>query len=210
MEDVIFLNPLNKEPHNKDYALREIIRMIDITEGLLKIAIAYFTYSDIATALIKRTERGRKTCLLLNTSDILRPLSLTETEIVVSENLIKLLRLNSRWLEIRTLGFRTKTAYSNMHHKFMVSSNRLIFGSLNWTRSALDNNFEVIVVSDSLRLIDNFLSEFDLLWEHSQEFISSDGKIRRIMCPICKSSEGIDFESYGPFCTFCSHQFKVV
>ena len=209
MINTIFLNPWDDGSFSREYALGEIIRMIDSTEEPLRIAIAYFTYPDIANALVKRTKNGKETQIILNTSDILRPISLTETEIVVSKNLIELLKLGSP-LDIQSLGFQSKSDYSNMHHKFMVSANKVIFGSLNWTQSALHKNFEVVVISDIPQLINNFLSEFTSLWEQSQIFFTPNGKIRMIMCPICKSSEGVDFESFGPFCTFCQHKFRVV
>jgi len=63
-----------------------------------------------------------------------------------------------------------------------------------------------MINSDILKLF----SGFDLLWKYSLIFFTHNRKVRVIICPICKSSEGIDFESYNPFCTFYNHQFKVV
>ncbi|MFW9930982.1 MAG: phospholipase D-like domain-containing protein [Candidatus Thorarchaeota archaeon] len=209
MEEVFFLNPNNKNSSDRKKVLIEIISLIDNTKGLLRIAMAYFTYPDIANALIKRTKNGRATNLLLNTSDILRPRNINESEIVISKYLMELIKLNNP-LEIQSLGFQSKKDYSNMHHKFIVSDKTLIFGSLNWTQSALHKNYEVVVLSDSTMMISKFIKEFDSLWKQSQPFFSSKGKIRMIMCPICKSSDGVDFESFGPFCLFCNHHFKVV
>ncbi len=209
METPIFLNPLDEESTSRDYALGEITQMIDSTEVVLSIAIAYFTYPAITEALVRRTKHGRQTKLLLNTSDILRPLSSTETEIVISRNLMGLLKLNGP-LDVQSLGFQSKRDYQNMHHKFMVSPSRLIFGSLNWTHSALHKNFEVVIVSDTPNLIDSFIREFDNLWAHSEIFFTPNGKVRMIMCPICKTTDCVDFESWGPFCIQCNHKFRVV
>jgi phosphatidylserine/phosphatidylglycerophosphate/cardiolipin synthase-like enzyme len=209
MEEVFFLNPNNRNTSDREKALIEIISMIDNTNELLRIAMAYFTYPDIANALIKRTKNGRETNLLLNTSDILRPRNINESEIVISKYLMELIKLNYP-LEIKSLGFQSKIDYSNMHHKFIVSNKSLIFGSLNWTQSALNNNYEVVVLSDSTLMLTKFIKEFDSLWNQSQPLIYSAGKIRMIICPICKSSDGVDFESFGPFCLQCNHQFKVV
>jgi len=207
MEKVIFLNPSNNSKA-KDLVLNEIINMIDTADGFLSIAIAYFTQTEIANALIRRTKNGRRSQLILNTSDLLRPINSDQTEIVISKNLIELLKLGDP-LNIKSLGFRSKTTYSNMHHKFIVSDRKLIFGSLNWTQTALQNNYEVVILSENAYLIKEFNKEFDILWESSQRLYFQDSRIRSIICPICKYADGIDFESYGPFCTFCGHQFKI-
>ena len=207
MEKIIFLNPSSNSTE-KDLVLNEIINMIDTTDEYLSIAIAYFTHTDIANALIRRTKNGRKSQLILNTSDLLRPINSDQTKIIISRNLIELLKLGDP-LNIKSLGFRSKTTYSNMHHKFIVSDRKAIFGSLNWTQTALQNNYEVVIVSENAYIIKEFNKEFDFLWEISQRLYFQGTKIRSIICPICKYADGIDFESYGPFCTFCGHQFKI-
>ena len=146
---------------------------------------------------------------MLNTSDLVRPLHAGESEIVVSRHLLRLLQQHHP-LGTASLGARTGTSYQNMHHKFAVADDRVVFGSLNWTTAALENNFECLASTDDSDAIARFTLEFDRLWSAAQEFFFQDGRVRMIMCPDCKSSFGVDFESWGPFCLDCGHKFRVV
>lgn len=97
-----------------------------------------------------------------------------------------------------------------MHHKFMVSDDVVIFGSVNWTTAALHGNYECLIKTSDIELIEKFIEEFDEIWNQAQELYTDKGQIRRIMCPVCEDSEGVDFESYGPICTYCGHKFNLV
>lgn len=202
---LIFLRP---EIPNE--ALEEIITIINRTKGLLRVAVAYFTHPRIAEALIARNNTGYRTRLLINTSDILRPVDIG-TEIVVSKQLLDVIYAAGYEsnLVIRSLGLRTKGKYQNMHHKFVVSEEELLFGSVNWTSAALHSNFECLVKTDSMDLIEQFIKEFDVIWNEAQELFTDRGQLRRIMCPNCEDSDGVDFESFGPVCTYCGHQFRI-
>jgi phosphatidylserine/phosphatidylglycerophosphate/cardiolipin synthase-like enzyme len=202
---VFFLNPTDKSSQTR--VLTEILSVINESSGTLRIAIAYFTHPEIAKALIQRIQLGREAKLIINASDILRPSQPNETEIVISKNLLEVLRQN---IVPRTLGNRSTSEYQNMHHKFMVSESKVIFGSLNWTTAALNNNFECVAVSSEPEAITLFTSEFEKIWKQAEELYVVSGKVRMIMCPICKSMDGVDFESWGPFCLYCGHKFKVV
>jgi phosphatidylserine/phosphatidylglycerophosphate/cardiolipin synthase-like enzyme len=202
---VFFLNPADKSSQTR--VLTEILSVINESSATLRIAIAYFTHPEIAKALIKRIQLGRETKLIINASDILRPAQPNESEIAISKSLFDVLRQN---IVARTLGNRSSSEYQNMHHKFMVSENKVIFGSLNWTTAALNNNFECVAVSSKPEAINLFTYEFEKIWKQAEELYVVSGKVRMIMCPICKSMDGVDFESWGPFCINCGHKFKVV
>jgi phosphatidylserine/phosphatidylglycerophosphate/cardiolipin synthase-like enzyme len=201
---VFFLSPNDKTSANK--VLSEILLTINSEPNTLRIAVAYFTHPEIAKALVNRTQCGRDTKLIINASDILRPIDSTETEIVISKNLMEVLQLN---LDVRTLGNRTGALYENMHHKFLVSEHKVIFGSLNWTLAALNNNYECVAISSEPKAIELFTREFERIWSQAKDFIAIDGNVRVIMCPICKSPESVDFESWGPVCISCGHRFTV-
>jgi phosphatidylserine/phosphatidylglycerophosphate/cardiolipin synthase-like enzyme len=203
----IFLRPGNANTE----ALDEILSVINYEDDIILVAVAYFTHPDIATALIERTRMNRRTRLLLNTSDIIRPVG-ANSEIIISKELLKV--INSAdyrsTLEIRSLGLRARGKYQNMHHKFMVTRNKVIFGSVNWTTAALNNNYECLVTSTEKSIIAEFWNEFIEIWEGAQELYTNKGQLRRIICPECEESDGVDFESFGPICTYCGHKFKVI
>jgi len=55
---------------------------------------------------------------------------------------------------------------SHMHHKFAVVDGRMLLnGSFNWTRSAVLNNRENVVISHDPYLVADFANEFNRLWE---------------------------------------------
>lgn len=69
-------------------------------------------------------------------------------------------------LERAGIPVRMDAAADHMHHKFAVFDERLVLtGSYNWTRSAASRNQENLIVSDDLELVDDFIDEFDKLWD---------------------------------------------
>lgn len=211
--ELIFLDPLGQDRQHERRILKEITSMILDTPNLLRVAVAYFTHHEIANILIKRTDAGNPTHLIVNTSDILRPTNAGESEIVISQNLLAVLKRSNNItgpLFVKSLGTRTNVSYQNMHHKFIVSYHKVIFGSLNWTQAAFQNNFEHVAISTERGVVQRFCVEFDRIWEKAPELLSDRDQIRVIACPMCGEQWGVDFESYGPFCTSCGHRFKVV
>ena len=64
-----------------------------------------------------------------------------------------------------------------MHHKFaIVDKQRLVNGSLNWTRQAVYGNKENIVISSSGSIVGPFSKHFECLWDqfHPQNYCPSD------------------------------------
>ena len=54
---------------------------------------------------------------------------------------------------------------AHMHHKFAVVDGKvLLSGSFNYTRAAVLENRENVVVHRSRRLVQQFLKEFERLW----------------------------------------------
>ena len=53
-----------------------------------------------------------------------------------------------------------------MHHKFSVIDDRLVMmGSFNFTMSAINQNYESIVLIKTSSIVASFKSEFNSLWE---------------------------------------------
>lgn len=181
-------------------------------EGQLSIAVAYFSSMKFANLILKRASDNLPTFLLVNTSDILRPQEVGDTEIAISVALMEIIRAANKNnnIQVRSLGLRDKGKYQNMHHKFYLSEKTLIFGSVNLTDAALYRNYESFIETTDFLVRQKFTIEFDKLWSKASEIHSGyDGKIRSLMCPVCEVNNGVDFESYGPMCTFCGYKFKL-
>jgi phosphatidylserine/phosphatidylglycerophosphate/cardiolipin synthase-like enzyme len=181
-----------------------------LEESDLHIAVAYFNSEYFADLIIERAKKKLKTLLILNTSDLIRPKEAGKSEIVISKALIKILRNEGDYIFCKSLGLRILGNYQNMHHKFILTKNKLFFGSLNLTDAAVNRNFESLIETDDKFLIKDFHSEFGKLWNIGSELYSDrDGKLRSIMCPKCENSDSVDFESFGPFCHMCGYKFII-
>src|SRR5437879_4176428 len=93
------------------------IEKLFLSARTLHISVAYFHSIRFAELIKARSEKKQMTYLLVNTSDILRPHDIADTEIVISQALMSLLNLSSDYLCIKSLGLRMKGKYQNMHHK---------------------------------------------------------------------------------------------
>lgn len=199
-----------KPGNNKD----KIEKLIQIFKhpSNLHIAVAYFNSDIFAELILNRFEKRYNTFLLVNTSDLLRPQEIGDSEIAISQALMKVILAdkNQNYIHIRSLGIRAKGKYQNMHHKFYLNQETVLFGSLNLTNAALNRNFETLFEISNQKTIKDFFIEFGDLWEKGAELYSGrDNELRSLMCPICEINDGVDFESYGPFCTFCGHKFSI-
>ncbi len=68
-------------------------------------------------------------------------------------------------LKARGIEVRFDHGKQHMHHKFAVFDRRVLAtGSYNWTRTAAEENYENLVVTDEPRLVAPFLAEFERLW----------------------------------------------
>ena len=68
-------------------------------------------------------------------------------------------------LKARGIEVRFDHGKQHMHHKFAVFDRRVLAtGSYNWTRTAADENYENLVVTDEPRLVAPFVREFERLW----------------------------------------------
>lgn len=189
-------------------ALALIRTLIRETSGVLRIAVAYFNHPELAQAIIERTETGAATRLLINSSDLVRPVE-GHVEYEVSEAVIRVVNSSRGFnkLEVRTLGLPSPN-YHNMHHKFAVGDDRVVFGSVNWTRAALNLNYEYLASDRNPAVVREFKAEFDDLWEQAHVIEGRGGKLRVIICPVCKRSDSVDFESWGAICTSCQTEFR--
>lgn len=60
---------------------------------------------------------------------------------------------------------RTDDTPDHMHHKFaVIDGNTVLTGSYNWTRSAANDNFENLLVTDDSPVVRSYVGEFDRLW----------------------------------------------
>ena len=77
-------------------------------------------------------------------------------------------RLELANTKLRAAGVpvRVDRTDAHMHHKFAVFDRELLLtGSYNWTRSAANQNYENIIVTDDARLATTFANVFEQYWD---------------------------------------------
>ncbi len=71
-----------------------------------------------------------------------------------------------RWLANQNISVRIDNSSSHMHHKFCVVDKKvLLTGSYNWTKSAADRNQENLLVTEDVKMVSAYLSEYEKLWD---------------------------------------------
>lgn len=62
-----------------------------------------------------------------------------------------------------------------MHMKLMILDEWIVgTGSFNWTKNAINSNYENFVITDSPKIVEEHLSFFDKMWDKYQHQIKSD------------------------------------
>jgi hypothetical protein len=121
-------------------------RELNTANQSIKIAVAWFTDSELFEVLVSKTNDGVCVELILNDDDINNGCS------------IDFDRLNFGCNKIYKVGRESK---SLMHNKFcIIDSNTIITGSYNWSYKAQSNYENITIIKDAPELANQFLSEF--------------------------------------------------
>lgn len=127
-------------------ARARIIKEIGNAQYSVKIAMAYFTDTEIADALIQQKKnRGIRLQLVINSDEKNQPV-------------VDALNPHSELIIFGSGG------WAKMHHKFCIIDDKiLIHGSYNFTLNAAKNNEEALNVTDSQNLIQQYNDIFNKL-----------------------------------------------
>jgi len=126
---------------------QRIVQEITNARLSVKLAMAWFTDRDIASAIIAAKSRNIHVDIILSSN--------------VQNETVKQMFITA---EIPVHAFETGDERGMMHHKFCLIDNRLtINGSYNYSYNASNNNVENIHLSDDTATHRQFLAEFDRL-----------------------------------------------
>lgn len=130
-------------PEEQKEALASLVRFIDNTKSDLDVAIYSFTNKEVSKAIRKAAERGVKIRLIYDES------ANKGVDVSTIGYLAKY-----RHIEACTLkGERSKNdKYEGlMHMKMAISDGKsLLIGSANWSKSAFENNYETLLITENL------------------------------------------------------------
>lgn len=146
-----------------------VIKELKKAKKSIKVAVAWINFNLYGSTFEELLSRGVKIKILLN-DDFNNRRYINDIQ-----------SLNSCGAKIRLVDFG-----GTMHHKFCIIDKRIcMFGSFNWTHSANVRNIEDLTICDEVSLVNDYLTEFNALWELHK----SDIKMLRhpTTCPICET-----------------------
>lgn len=127
----------------------QIIPLLEKASEEVMIAMAWFTSTELFSALIKSLKRG------------------VRVELVLLDNPINFMEYAPDFNELIKAGGRLHIASSEvglMHHKFCVIDKEVVItGSYNWTYYAETRNVENILITDEKKVVNQFVQEFTRL-----------------------------------------------
>ncbi|KYM92172.1 Phospholipase D6 [Atta colombica] len=124
--------------------LKKIIHYLDSAIHTLDICLYFFTFVELAEAVIRAKNRNVVVRIILEDS-------MTCTD-------------RSRLMNFYKEGIKpiTKPLDVLVHHKFVIIDNNiLITGSINWTKSAFFGNFENVLMTNESAIVKPFIHEFE-------------------------------------------------
>lgn len=124
-----------------------IIKLIDITEHTLRIAIFSLTSKEIADAIISAKKR---------TVDVKIIMDNDQTESNYSQ---------FKYLSENKIPIQIDTSSSYMHDKYIVSDDKYVLtGSYNFSKNAEYSNFENMMIVNDEIAITGYTKDFDTMW----------------------------------------------
>jgi len=127
-----------------------LVRVLRSAQTSLDLCIYVLTFDDLAQVLIDLHERNVKVRIIVDGR---------EHEALGS----KVSELRQRGLNIRL----SPHSHSRiMHHKFAIIDGRtLVNGSFNWTKNAILNNYDNIMITSDSKLLRGYQHGYEKLWD---------------------------------------------
>ncbi|KJE93767.1 phospholipase D6 [Capsaspora owczarzaki ATCC 30864] len=128
--------------------LATLLKALHSARATLDVCVFTITCDQISDALIEAHKRGVK----------VRVISDNDQKDTLGSDIHRMAQAG--------IPTRTDAEASHMHHKFAIVDNSLVLnGSFNWTRQAVLQNQENVVISDDPRLSHAFAAQFESLWQ---------------------------------------------
>ena len=129
----------------------EIIGLIDSANESVEVEMFLFSYEPLADALIRAKERG------VEVRVILEPRLDSPNYNLETMDQLRAGGVEARWATLE---------YDKTHSKLMiVDGKKVLVGSINWSRTALNWNREAAVIIDDEGIAAEFLEEFEKDWD---------------------------------------------
>lgn len=131
-------------PKQADEAKDKIVELIDKSTNIIIISMYNFSYKKFAKELAKASKKGVKVIVILD-----------KEKVKDDDEIYKYLKDNN---------IEVKIANKKMHTKIALFDNKIaLIGSLNWTKESFEENYEILLLSEDKKTIDemnNFFNTF--------------------------------------------------
>mmetsp|Transcript_14011 Transcript_14011/g.55235 ORF Transcript_14011/g.55235 Transcript_14011/m.55235 type:complete len:183 (-) Transcript_14011:36-584(-) len=129
-------------------SLSRFLGHIKAAQNTMDICVFSITCNDIANEIVAAHQRG------------------VRVRVITDDDQMKSRGSDIADLIAKGIPVRNDNSPFHMHHKFVIIDSRVLMnGSFNWTRQAVLNNRENVVVSRSGTLVYAFQAEFQKMWD---------------------------------------------
>ncbi|RWS17998.1 mitochondrial cardiolipin hydrolase-like protein [Dinothrombium tinctorium] len=151
---IVHLHRLN-DKHSPDASsmrspFRELVDVLESTKKSLDVCIYVFTSPQLANILMDAFDRKVVVRIIVDSR---------EHEAFNSQ----ISKLREKGISIRS---NTYSLNCLMHNKFIIIDRKiLITGSFNWTKGAILQNYDNLLITTQRQLIEQYQAEYDKLWD---------------------------------------------
>lgn len=142
-------------------SMERVLYYLSIPKHTIDICIYVFTNVDILNAIIKLHYKGVKIRLIIDAD-----MAFSSGSVIKR---MEKLGIPVRWMKSTNL----------MHHKFcLIDINNdkvtpfVMAGSLNWTNQALCGNWEDVIVTSQIDIVQQYTIEFERLWTYFKPIVN--------------------------------------
>lgn len=128
-----------------------VIEALRTAKHSVIIAVAWINFNEYGDAIKELLQNGIRIKIVIN-ADVrnARYMGILED-------------LQNIGLQLKMIKMPNKSSY--MHHKFCVIDKKMcMMGSFNWTKNASENNFEDLIISHDISLVEGYILQFEALW----------------------------------------------
>ncbi len=143
-------------------SLTKLLSVIKTTKKSLDICVYAITLNQIINECIKLHKNNVIIRIITNGNNETYGYRFTNrnNDQMVHKN--KFNSLQRAGIEIRLVSLR----HGYMHNKFAIIDNHLLInGSLNWTKNAIFNNYEDVIITSQRLLVSVYLNKFNEFWD---------------------------------------------
>ncbi len=145
-------------PYDKDKALSNLTKSIELAKNSIDIAIYSFTHKKISKKLKDASKRGVKIRIIFD-----EELNNEQNKYSKLPNLAKIKNINCKLIKGKYQ--KNRDYFGKMHNKFaIIDEKKVIFGSANFSNSAFSLNYEILYIKDDLTLAKKFKTYFDTIY----------------------------------------------